>query len=426
MPSSRRSAVVGPAITLAIMSAIWFVDTHVTRVPNPGAISFIVVAIAAYIGGIVPGVVSAAISVGFTAVIFSLPGAPFQYAPDNLGRLVVVAFCTPLLAIMMGLLQMRARAALARERAIAAELKPLRAALDQSEISLVVLDHEMRAQFINRAFREFFALPNEIADKKPAFIGLLYWARDHKRYAMPVEQIDGYIAERMALIRRGDEKPVDIRLTDGNVLRFRCKVLADGGRLITYGNVSDLVHSADEYAELATIDGLTGIYNRRHFMARLNGEWTRFQRYARPLSLLMIDVDAFKTVNDQHGHGAGDQVLVYVARACGARKRGPDVVARIGGEEFALLLPETTIEEAHVVAERLRALIAEQPVPCGDDSLRVTVSIGVATSSAGMTEATDLMRLADVALYAAKRGGRNTVRIADATKARGSAPASAA
>jgi len=425
MQSSRWNSVVGPAITLAIMSAIWFVDTHVVRVPNPGAISFLAVAIAAYIGGIVSGVISAAISVAFTAMIFSLPGAPFHYAPDNLARLVVVAVCTPLLAVMMGLLKQREQRALARERVLTGELVPLRAALDQSEVSVVLLDCETRAQFMNYAFRQLLQLPDELVAKKPPFIALLYWTRDQKRFAIPDDQINAYISERMALVRRGDEKPIDIRFIDGTVLRFRCKVLADGGRMITYGNVSDLVHSAEEYAELATVDGLTGIHNRRHFMTRLDDEWTRFQRYARPLSLLMIDVDAFKAINDQHGHAAGDQVLVYVARACGAHKRGPDVVARIGGEEFAVLLPETALKEAQVVAERLRMLVAERPVRCGDDKVAVTVSIGVATSTAGMADPTDLMKRADAALYAAKRGGRNMVSVAD-TKAHGTAPASAA
>ena len=86
----------------------------------------------------------------------------------------------------------------------------------------------------------------------------------------------------------GDERPVDIRLANGEVLRSRCKVLADGGRMVTYGNVSDLVRSAEEMAELAMKDALTGIYNRRHFMGRLDGEWQRFRRYGRPLSLLLL------------------------------------------------------------------------------------------------------------------------------------------
>src|SRR5262249_51151007 len=136
MQSYRWSAVIGPVITLAVVSAIWIIDAHVVRVPNPGAITFIAVATAAYLGGVMPGLVSAAISVGFTAVLFSLPGALLHYSPDNLGRLIVVGVCTPLLAVMMGMLKARAEAALDRERAVTAELKPLRAALDQSEISL--------------------------------------------------------------------------------------------------------------------------------------------------------------------------------------------------------------------------------------------------------------------------------------------------
>ena len=133
----------------------------------------------------------------------------------------------------------------------------------------MLLDPEMRAQFINRAFRRLWRLPDEVAARKPAFVGLMYHGRNAKTFMVPANQID-FIAEQTALIRAGDERPVDIRLANGEVIRSRCKVLDDGGRMVTYGNVSDLVRNADEMAELAMKDTLTGIYNRRHFMAR----WT--------------------------------------------------------------------------------------------------------------------------------------------------------
>ena len=127
----------------------------------------------------------------------------------------------------------------------------------------------MRAQFINRAFRRLWRLPEDVAARKPAFVGLMYHGRNARAFAVPADQLDTYVAEQTALIRAGNERPVDIRLANGDVIRRRCKVLADGGRMLTYGNVSDLVRSADEMAELAMTDALTGIYNRRHFMARL-------------------------------------------------------------------------------------------------------------------------------------------------------------
>ena len=146
--------------------------------------------------------------------------------------------------------------------------------------------------------------------------------------------------------------------------------------MVTYGNVSDLVRSADEMADLAMKDALTGIYNRRHFNARLDNEWKRFRRYNRPLSLLLLDIDHFKSINDRYGHDVGDQVIIAVARCCGMQTRDSDVVARIGGEEFAILLPETELADARVAAERLRRAVAgdrhhEQRRPdFGDDQHR--------------------------------------------------------
>ena len=320
----------------------------------------------------------------------------------------MLAVCTPAIAVMIGVLQMRAQRAVDLERAANKELTSLRAALDQSEVGVVLLDSEMRAQFINRAFRRLWRLPDDVAERKPAFVGLMYHGRNAKTFMVPANQID-FIAEQTALIRAGDEQPVDIRLANGEVIRSRCKVLADGGRMVTYGNVSDLVRNADEMAELAMKDALTGIYNRRHFMARLDSEWKRFRRYERPLSLLMLDIDHFKSINDRYGHDVGDQVIVAVARLCATQTRDSDVVARIGGEEFAILLPETELEDACVAAERLRTARRRASVRDAHRSTAVTVSIGAALAEANVAGLAELMKRADDALYAAKRGGRNCV-----------------
>ena len=309
---------------------------------------------------------------------------------------------------MIGILQARAQRALALERAASKELMSLRAALDQSDVGVVLLDSEMRAQFINRAFRRLWRLPDEVAERKPAFVGLMYHGRNAKTFMLPANQID-FIAEQTALIRAGDERPFDIRLANGEVTRSRCKVLADGGRMVTYGNVSDLVRTADEMADLAMKDTLTGIYNRRHFMMDLESEWKRFRRYGRPLSLLLLDIDHFKSINDRYGHDVGDQVIIAVARLCQTKTRDSDVAARIGGEEFGILLPEADLDEARIAAERLRVAIAEQPVDTSSGPLTVTVSIGAAPAEASAAGVAELMKRADEALYAAKRGGRNRV-----------------
>ena len=403
--------IIGPALTLALAGLMLLSDRYLFQVPNPGAIAFLAIAFSAYLGGITSGLISAMISFGTTAVLLSAPGTLFLYTPDDAARLVVLAMCTPAVALIIGVLQIRARRAVDHERAAYKELTSLRAALDQSDVSVVLLDSEMRALFINRAFRRLWRLPDEVAERKPAFVGLMYHGRNAKTFSAPGDQID-FIADQTSRIKSGDELPSDIRLANGEVVRSRCKVLADGGRMVTYGNVSDLVRSAEEMADLAMKDALTGIFNRRHFTGRFDNEWKRSRRYNRPLSLLLLDIDHFKSINDRYGHDVGDQVIIAVARCCGVQTRDSDVVARIGGEEFAILLPETELSDAHVAAERLRRAIAAESITSSAGPISVTVSIGAALSTTKLNDAAELMKQADDALYAAKRGGRNCVATA--------------
>jgi diguanylate cyclase (GGDEF)-like protein len=405
--------VAGPAISLAVAAFVLLADRYLFRVPNPGAISFLAVAFSAYLGGVGPGLVSAAISFGLAVVLFSGPQL-FDFTSDNLARLLVLMACTPAIAVMIGILQGRAQRVLQLEQAANAELESLRSALDQSEVGVLVLDKELQAQFMNRSFRRLWRVPDELAERKPSFVELAERGRDARTFAVPADRIDNYVAERKAHVSAGDERPFDIRLSNGEVIRSRCKVLANGGRMLTYGNVSDLVRSADEMAEFAMKDSLTGIYNRRHFMMRLDSEWKRYRRYERPLSLLLLDIDHFKSINDRYGHDAGDRVIGSVARCCGVQTRDSDVAARIGGEEFAILLPETDLAEACVVAERLRVAIAERPVSCNGQDIAVTISIGAAPAVPTLSDPAELMKRADAALYAAKRGGRNRVAAARA------------
>lgn len=179
--------------------------------------------------------------------------------------------------------------------------------------------------------------------------------------------------------------------------------------------------------ELAIRDELTGIYNRRHFMEVAARELSRATRYERPIAMLFLDADHFKDINDTYGHFVGDRALCTLAEACQKQLRDVDIFGRIGGEEFALLLPETPEEEALAVAERLRQSIDEATFALDEVSakdtilddeadtaprtyhIRLTISIGVAVTEASPISLEEFMLRADRALYRAKELGRNKV-----------------
>ena len=415
--------------------------------------------------------------------------------------------------------------------ALRKQMLALRAAFDHVPLGIVLLDARLNARFINRAFRKMWALPDEVADRHPSFAALMYHGRDIGAYEMAADRIEAYVAERIELISRDESLQLDVRHTNGDVIRVQCTPLPDGGRMlsytmvtdivrqadelrvlrdalenvqdgvllldaelnatfmnrkvrqfweidereaaarpnysslitrtrravepnispkalagfaakrvaevkagdhvrelqtpdnrrlrahctnmvgggrmITYYDVTDLIRNAEKLEQLATTDPLTGLYNRRHFLAALEAEWSRFQRYYRAVSVLMVDIDHFKSVNDRYGHAVGDEAIKAMADACLQGKRKSDVVGRVGGEEFAVLLPETSLARAKLVAERIRKRIAAQTLTAHEAHFHVTASIGVAEARVSMSGMDALVNAADQALYEAKAQGRN-------------------
>lgn len=169
---------------------------------------------------------------------------------------------------------------------------------------------------------------------------------------------------------------------------------------------------AEQLRRAASIDHLTGLVTRQRLFDFLDQALAEAVRYRRPIAVVMVDIDHFKHINDRFGHLAGDDVLRAIARSLVEGKRRPDITGRFGGEEFLIVLPETTVEEAFEFAERTRARIAAERVPWGGNEINVTVSLGVAGGvPADASWGDRLVEAADAALYEAKRAGRNVVRI---------------
>jgi diguanylate cyclase (GGDEF)-like protein len=163
----------------------------------------------------------------------------------------------------------------------------------------------------------------------------------------------------------------------------------------------------DKTERLATTDGLTGLTNHRTFQVRLDEQLAQAQRYGKRLSLILCDIDHFKSVNDTYGHPIGDVVLKGVARTLQKEARTTDVVARYGGEEFAVVMPETDAAGALVIAERIRERVKALVFETGQGPLRVTLSLGLAAVPDDAARKGELIERADACLYHAKRNGRD-------------------
>jgi two-component system, cell cycle response regulator len=215
--------------------------------------------------------------------------------------------------------------------------------------------------------------------------------------------LDDVGAKRRGLAAGADEfltkpvNPIDLKIRVSSMLRIR--------RL-----AQDLEEANRRLEALAGVDPLTQLPNRRILKERLEQEFSRVVRYRRPLACLILDVDHFKRVNDDHGHLLGDEVLTRVGSTIASTIRKSDLAGRYGGEEFLVIAPETSSSGAAALGERLRHAIGSAP---GGSLPRVTVSIGVATTDPTMQAAEDLLRSADRALYAAKEAGRNRVIVAN-------------
>jgi diguanylate cyclase (GGDEF)-like protein/PAS domain S-box-containing protein len=281
----------------------------------------------------------------------------------------------------------------------------IRSLLDSSPVSIVltrVEDHKV--VFANRHAATMFEVPLEAIAGKNAPD---YWQDPADRAAF---------LERLFHQGRVDDLEARFRSQSGRQFwaRLSAQRLRFDGQdtlLAAMVDITDQKRAHERLRELATHDALTGIYNRRHVEDLGRREIERAQRYQRPLTFAMLDADHFKAINDAHGHPVGDEVLRALSDRCAKTLRSNDVLGRYGGEEFVVIFPETTMEEASVVAERVRGAIAETPILVRDRSLVVTVSIGLAAFERGQ-DFRAVFERADSALYAAKQSGRNCIRTA--------------
>lgn len=304
----------------------------------------------------------------------------------------------------------------------------LQDAIDALPDAFALYDGDDRLVVFNERYMRIYGESAPALEPGATFEALLRFGLAHGQYPQAVGREETWLAERLRAHREPDAHPLLQELPGNRWVRVHERRTRDGGTAGVRTDVTEHVRREQELralnarldalngelALLSETDALTGLANRRQFDRRLAAEWARAHRHGLPLALLLLDVDHFKRFNDRHGHPAGDACLRRLALLLGdAARRPTDLVARIGGEEFAVLLPHHDADAAEVVAWRCLAAVDEAAIPHGDSPVapHVTLSIGVADLSgiAAGPDPTPLLAAADHALYRAKQGGRHRV-----------------
>lgn len=277
---------------------------------------------------------------------------------------------------------------------------------------MAILDRRGCILETNAAWQGFAAASGHIGD--PHFFGM--------RYLQVLGQLSDLGPDAAARARAGVLDVLAGRAptfemeyrchTPGHDRWFAMKVTPVGdeyGRvLVSHEEITKHKRAEQELLRLAHSDPLTGVANRRRFFDLAQHEFQRAIRYKGVLAVLMADIDLFKTINDRHGHAAGDEVLRCFVHTAGEALRDTDLIGRLGGEEFAVLLPQTGVEGAHALAERIVERVAATPAHVFDTEIAYTVSVGASALDDAMSSFDDVLRAADQQLYRAKEAGRNT------------------
>jgi len=299
----------------------------------------------------------------------------------------------------------------------------------QAEEALIESENKYRTLFQYSADAILIIDEDKFVDCNPAAIKMLGYnnkkefLNTHPSQLSPPSQSDGRSSLEKAnemisiAFERGSYRfEWDHKRLNGEVFPVEVLLSAipfEGRKIlhVVWRDITERKQMENKLKHLATHDPLTGLYNRNVLEQRLNDEIERASRYKHTLSIFMLDIDHFKSVNDTYGHRVGDTVLQNIAKLMDSSIRNTDYTARYGGEEFVIILPETSLAKAEELAERLRKKIAEHPIPTENkNELNITVSIGISTFPVHAQTGQDLLGTADSAMYAAKKAGRNQVK----------------
>lgn len=279
-------------------------------------------------------------------------------------------------------------------------------AVDALPDGLVFYDDEDRLVLCNKKYREIYAESADLIVPGARFEDIIRGGVERGQYPEAAGREEAFVQERVR-IHQNPGDPIEQELPGDRWLSIQEGKTTDGGLIGFRFDITTIKRQERKLTQMAWTDGLTGVLNRSRFVDLANREFKRSVRHGRSLAVLLADVDHFKQINDRHGHAAGDHALVELVKRWQANLRDHDLLGRLGGEEFGIMLPETREVDAFCVAEKIRQQTESLPFSFGNIELDITVSIGIGIISEHTESIDDVLLSADKSLYQVKRSGRN-------------------
>jgi diguanylate cyclase (GGDEF)-like protein/PAS domain S-box-containing protein len=350
----------------------------------------------------------------YVVIGISEHGALRAWYRDAAYVVVIILLMTLALGLTLRRLnQIEAQREAARKEADAV-LELLRDAIDSVPAGMIIYDEADRLVMYNQAQQKLFKHLSEMFRPGATFEDITREGLRRGAFPAAIGQEEAWLAMRLRQHLAADGQPYELELADGRWVQFSEHRTPKGYLVGSRIDITERKRLEAELREQASTDVLTGLPNRRHFLRRLEDELERVRRQTtREACVLMLDLDHFKRINDQYGHAAGDSLLRHFADLLRHELRTSDTVGRLGGEEFAVILPGSGVQAAQGFAQRVCDRLAQNPLRIAQEEIGMTVSIGIAALSADDLSADAALSRADKALYQAKEGGRNRVRLSD-------------
>jgi len=295
-------------------------------------------------------------------------------------------------------------------------LNEFTAVLETINYGVLFMDSNLKARIMNRAYQVMWGIPDDLVNSRPTLPDLIHFNLLNGLYDVEEADFDAYIERRIAAVKEGSFSAIEIERTDGKTFEYQCTALDDGERMLTFFDITERKKAEEQIRHLANHDALTGLPTKYLAKEKMRDSFAMADRHAWKIAVMFIDLDDFKAVNDTLGHDAGDDLLKQVGERFSLCLRDTDLVARIGGDEFLVIQTEVKNDDSAIKVAQNLISSAMTPFNINGHDIQIGASIGIALFPDHATDQDSMIKVADMAMYEAKKAGKNQYAIAPQTK----------